>query len=136
MVAKNFGGFSADLNKFSKMMDISVSKVRRKVSLDLLKAITNMTPVKTGRAALSWNLSEGSPNTVVAPPGGGGGAAARAVAQQRGALALTDNPFATSYIVNSLPYIMALEFGHSKQAPMGMVRISLANIEAGLLSRG
>lgn len=31
-------------------------------------------------------------------------------------------------VVNGVPYIVALEFGHSKQAPDGMVRRSLAEI--------
>ncbi|MEN5258630.1 hypothetical protein [Pseudomonas protegens] len=32
----------------------------------------------------------------------------------------------TAYIVNNLPYAVPLEYGHSKQAPGGMVRITLA----------
>jgi hypothetical protein len=30
-----------------------------------------------------------------------------------------------TYLYNNLPYIQALEFGHSTQAPAGMVRVSL-----------
>lgn len=35
----------------------------------------------------------------------------------------------TAYIVNNLPYGIALEYGHSTQAPSGMVRVTLANFQ-------
>lgn len=35
----------------------------------------------------------------------------------------------TAYIVNNLPYAIPLEYGHSKQAPHGMVRVTLANFQ-------
>ncbi|CAI8816617.1 hypothetical protein [Pseudomonas chlororaphis] len=34
-----------------------------------------------------------------------------------------------AYIVNNLPYAVPLEYGHSKQAPGGMVRITLARFQ-------
>lgn len=36
----------------------------------------------------------------------------------------------TAYIVNNLPYAVPLEYGHSTQAPSGMVRVTLANFQA------
>ncbi|WP_370409137.1 hypothetical protein [Pseudomonas qingdaonensis] len=36
----------------------------------------------------------------------------------------------TAYIVNNLPYSVPLEYGHSTQAPSGMVRVTLANFQA------
>jgi hypothetical protein len=35
----------------------------------------------------------------------------------------------TAYITNSLPYAIPLEFGHSQQAPGGMVRITVARFQ-------
>lgn len=35
----------------------------------------------------------------------------------------------TAYIVNNLPYAVPLEYGHSKQAPGGMVRITLVRFQ-------
>jgi hypothetical protein len=35
----------------------------------------------------------------------------------------------TAYIVNNLPYGIALEYGHSKQAPSGMIRVTLARFQ-------
>jgi hypothetical protein len=36
----------------------------------------------------------------------------------------------TAYIVNNLPYAIPLEYGHSTQAPGGMVRVTLARFKA------
>ncbi|AXA25644.1 hypothetical protein [Pseudomonas putida] len=36
----------------------------------------------------------------------------------------------TAYIVNNLPYAVPLEYGHSTQAPHGMVRVTLAKFQA------
>jgi hypothetical protein len=35
----------------------------------------------------------------------------------------------TAYIVNNLPYAIPLEYGHSTQAPQGMVRVTLARFQ-------
>lgn len=35
----------------------------------------------------------------------------------------------TAYIVNNLPYAVPLEYGHSSQAPSGMVRVTLASFQ-------
>lgn len=35
----------------------------------------------------------------------------------------------TAYIVNNLPYAKSLEFGHSTQAPAGMIRVTVARFQ-------
>lgn len=45
------------------------------------------------------------------------------------ALANTLTAGQTAYIVNNLPYAIPLEYGHSSQAPSGMVRITLARFQ-------
>lgn len=35
----------------------------------------------------------------------------------------------TAYVVNNLPYAVPLEYGHSKQAPGGMVRVTLTRFQ-------
>lgn len=35
----------------------------------------------------------------------------------------------TAYIVNNLPYGVPLEYGHSKQAPHGMIRVTLSHFQ-------
>ena len=35
----------------------------------------------------------------------------------------------TAYLVNNLPYAVPLEYGHSSQAPAGMVRVTIAEFQ-------
>jgi len=35
----------------------------------------------------------------------------------------------TVYLLNNLPYSVPLEYGHSKKAPQGMVRMTLARFQ-------
>ncbi len=123
-VGKSAFGFEADLKKFGATLGISVSKVRRKLAFSLHAKITQRTPVDTGRLRASWFMSDSAPSTQVAPVG----------AKGKGEVTATfANPYDRTFIVNNLPYAWAIEFGHSDKAPMGMVRVSLAEVEAGLL---
>ena len=38
-------------------------------------------------------------------------------------------PGQMAYIINNLPYAIPLEFGHSTQAPGGMVRVTVARFQ-------
>ena len=79
-----------------------------------------------GRFRGNWQFSIDSPADgeldAVDPSGNAAVAALRA--QVSG---LTIGQMA--YIVNNLPYAIPLEYGHSKQAPHGMVRVTLANFQ-------
>ena len=79
-----------------------------------------------GRFRGNWMFSIGSPDTSTldqVDPGG-----SRSMARiVNGALEF--NAGETAYITNSLPYAIPLEYGHSTQAPSGMVRITLANFQ-------
>ena len=79
-----------------------------------------------GRFRGNWMFSIGSPDTstVDQVDPGGSRSMARIV---NGALHF--NAGETAYITNSLPYAILLEYGHSTQAPNGMVRITLANFQ-------
>lgn len=79
-----------------------------------------------GRFRGNWMFSIGSPDTstVDQVDPGGSRSMARIV---NGALQF--NAGETAYITNSQPYAIPLEYGHSTQAPNGMVRITLANFQ-------
>lgn len=126
-VRNTIGGFEADLKKFARTVNVDFGKVKRQVAFDLFGQITVETPSDTGRARASWMMSDGQPSAEVAPKG-------RHTAKGKVTATFSD-PFENVWIVNNLPYIFALEFGHSKQAPKGMVRVALSNVEAGILSR-
>lgn len=77
------------------------------------------TPVDTGRARASWAIGVGQINTAVAPD---------TVKGQPVAAAEPSVPAVTIgdvvYLTNALPYARRLEYGWSKQAPNGMVRLT------------
>ncbi len=135
--------FEADIGKFAKLLELRVNTVLQRLALDMMGRIILRTPVDTGRARSSWDLSIGTPSEWVPPEREGKGK--KIVAGQT--FTMSDNAgssvdskaFATAkditatqpvFIVSNLDYIEALENGHSKQAPVGMVVISLAEVEA------
>lgn len=109
------------IDKTSKTADAEV----RKICLDLLSGIVLKTPVDTGRARGNWMTSIGSPRTGTTLQTDKSGSGT--IADGMGDIAkATGNVF---WITNNLPYIYRLEFeGWSKQAPAGMVRVTINDI--------
>ncbi|WP_110947388.1 hypothetical protein [Pseudomonas bohemica] len=79
-----------------------------------------------GRFRGNWMFSIGSPdnNTTEEVDPSGSKSMARIV---NGAIEFKAGE--TAYITNSLPYAIPLEYGHSTQAPGGMVRITVARFQ-------
>lgn len=93
----------------------------------LTTRIIERSPVLTGRFKANWNVSYRTPDFSTTSSTDAG----RSHAQARKILNM---PIVGGniHIVNALPYADALEFGYSKKAPSGMVRVSLAEFEAGI----
>lgn len=116
--------FAVDLEKAAESLALaSAREAAVAIALSLHRRIVDQTPVRTGCARANWFLSEGAPrrdtttSVVPEPPP-----------------ALTgDSPI---YLTNSLPYIVPLEYGHSSQAPHGMIRVSISEIQAALAAGG
>lgn len=118
--------FEQDLRRLADRLDVEVTTVVKRTSLDIFTRIVRKTPVDKGRARASWNISAGQPDdSVVQEAGGQAGADARAQAK---ANAFDLSKVQAVFITNALPYIEPLENGHSSQAPRGMVRISLHEV--------
>lgn len=103
---------------FDKKVTKNVEATVRRVALDLLGTIKILTPVDTGRARSNWHLEVGVRDIVLVEPGGDLPAD---VSNYR-----IDK---TIFISNNLPYIQALEDGHSQQAPKGMVKDAIATVK-------
>jgi len=92
----------------------------RVAAIKTFSKIIKMTPVDTGRARGNWFIgldvgSELNAGKVRKGPA--------YVAKE-----LPDTIMGKkTYLYNNLPYIEALEYGHSTQSPKGMVRVSLLN---------
>jgi len=124
--------FEADLNAFAKKIDVDFGTVVKRVIIDLFNRIVVRTPVDTGRARASWGLQKDTSGEGVLPDGTHLSAAAATETAKKELRKLIDmkgKEYAVWWIFNNLPYAVPLEYGHSKQAPAGMVRISLAEVE-------
>ena len=139
-IETNTAEFEAKLLAFADKVGLEYGKVVAKFVLDLDRKIVLRTPVDTGWAQMNWNISADSPDfsyfpaerPVDSPLGADAARTALQRAQLWATIILTD-PHHTFYISNGIPYIEHLENGHSGQAPNGMVAVSIAEVEAGLL---
>lgn len=99
----------------------------QKIGMEALRRVVLKSPVDTGRFRGNWLVAIGIPATGTADRVDKGGkatiAAGKAVIE-----GLTSAQ--AIYICNNLPYAVALENGHSQQAPGGMVAVTLAELEA------
>lgn len=122
--------FKADLNKIAELFGTTVGVARRRIALQVWTGVVRMSPVLTGRFHGSWHLTEGSLDTSVLPPAPNG----TLNFYSRPSLPSLPKPdsFQVSWITNNLPYAVPLEEGHSGKAPQGMVRVTLASVEARL----
>lgn len=120
--------FKADLERAGQVLGIeSAREVAVTLGLQLVSKVSVGTPVDRGRARAGWNIAEGKIDTSVPPPVEEGQAIP---AKTYSAEGLTGK--SVIYITNSLPYIVPLEYGHSQQAPHGMLRIAIAEIMASI----
>lgn len=121
------GTFSLDVDKWIAKAKGKQDLVVRKVSLDIFRRVILRTPVRSGRARGNWqcainNIPVGEIETVDT----NGATTLEAVAD-----AIKDAKAGdVIYLVNNVPYILKLENGSSKQAPAGMVGITLTEFGA------
>lgn len=119
--------FKADIERINKKLDNVLTDFYRETGLSIRNRVAWKTPIKTGRAAASWNASVGEPDLETKPvdylnPAG---------APMDGKKDLTGYQLGENiYISNGVPYIQALNHGTSQQAPAGFVEATV--METGL----
>lgn len=136
------GRFSLDLSRWIGKAGRNGRTVVKKVVLDLGSSIVVKTPVGDpdtwagpapagyvgGRARGSWQYQKGAP--AEGEPGGvdpGGGSSISRIAA---GVAIGDAA-TVHYITSNVPYMRELEYeGRSKQAPEGMVRLSVTEFQS------
>lgn len=117
--------FKADLSAFVKRANGNADLVVRKVALDLLSSIVMKSPVDTGRFRGNWFVQEDVSPVQSSVTDKSGETTILAGATAVGQFSAGGKV----YILNHLPYSIELEHGHSKQAPAGMVKITVAEFE-------
>lgn len=94
----------------------------RKIVLDMFSGVILMSPVDTGRFRGNWQPAAGNmPTGTVELLDKDGTVVIAKVQGEVSGLKVGD----TIFMVNNLPYGPALETGHSKQAPVGMVGLTV-----------
>lgn len=134
--------FALSLAAFAAKAPDKARAVVRKVAIDTLSRVVLRTPVGNpqmwkskppagyvgGRLRANWNTSIGAPSLTVTAKRDAAGEAT--IQRGRGVIAASDGE-QPIYIMNSLPYVREIEYeGHSRQAPAGMVRITVAELQS------
>jgi hypothetical protein len=120
------GNFGLQLAEFAEQAKEAVDASLREVVIEIGNSLIRMSPVDTGRFRGNWQFS-------IDTPAGGTLADLDPTGTETLARLTGDSILfkagETAYIVNNLPYAIPLEYGHSDQAPGGMVRITLARFQ-------
>lgn len=117
--------FALDLSRFAAKAAANMQNVIRKIAFEGFKRIILRTPVDTGRARANWGVTIGKPGTShVEGEDKSGGATVNAALASVNSFDCNGSIFCT----NNLAYIIPLEYGSSKQAPQGMVRITVEEL--------
>lgn len=119
-------GFSDDVFRFTEKTKAAPSKIVRFVAFFAFERVLLRSPVDTGRFRASWRLSADKPDLTVATVADGSEpTSTQAIA---GIAPGTHHIF----ITNNLPYAIALENGHSRQAPSGVAGLAFLESKAQL----
>lgn len=119
-------------NLFADAINADIGKgkgrVRKKSPKALRKDFANKVGQEYtgGRFKNNWQVGVGEIDTDTSRPPAPNGSASLAAF---GATIKGWKPGQTIWLTNSLPYAQKLEYGHSKQAPQGMVRIAVQRFE-------
>lgn len=118
--------FAIDLERFGDTTREQAKTIFQKITLDLDRAVVLATPVDTGRARGNWFPSLQRPSSRVKDDveDKTGQSAINAQVGVVNRAKLGD----TLWLTNNLPYVLVLENGSSKQAPMGMVDFNLERV--------
>lgn len=117
--------FSADISRWVQKAEGNMDAVVRQAVVLASQSIVSMSPVDTGRFRANWNYSVGAPDesTSLWVDPTGGRTIRKIIAQSRSAKAGH-----VYYLTNALPYAQRLENGWSKQAPQGMVKLTVMDL--------
>lgn len=115
-------GFADDVAKWSAKTQAKIETAFRKISLDVFTEVILMSPVDEGTFRGNWQCAIGNvpQGTLDLTDPSGTATIAKVDAEVLGLKAGQ-----TIFLVNNLPYAQALEYGHSQQAPGGMIRLTV-----------
>ena len=118
--------FALDLSKAIEKAKDKAELATRKITLELFSNVILKSPVDTGRFRANWNCSIGSPDKSTSAETDKSGAGS--IGRVRSEVTKYTLDGRSIFLANSLPYAERLENGWSDQAPQGMVRLSIVEI--------
>ncbi len=120
------GSFAESLAAFAEQTKEAIDDVFREVVIEIGTSVIRLSPVDTGRFKGNWQFTVGAPsNQSVDTFDRAGHETIAALVAEVSRLEAGQ----VAYIVNNLVYGVPLEYGHSDQAPAGMVQITLARFQ-------
>lgn len=125
---QNAKDFSLKLNKQVLDTNEKIEDAIQVIAMDSLRGVVLKSPVDTGRFRGNWIVSVDSPNLTETQQTDVNGSAT--INKGMAAVEAFDINNSRIYIQNNLPYGNRLENGWSKQAPNGMVALTLSEISA------
>ena len=125
--AQNAKDFELRLNTAVLETQEKIEDAVQVIAMDTLRGVVLKSPVDTGRFRGNWIVSINSPSMEQTPAtdASGSGAINKGMAAIEGYDVETTSRI---YIQNNLPYGNRLENGWSKQAPEGMVSVTINEI--------
>jgi len=139
--------FKSDLEKFARAVDIGIEVVVKKIAIDIFTATVRRTPVAKGALRASWVIGVNIVSSDIVNVSGGklSKSGATAIANQQKSKLSKFKLGDSINITNNQPYCLVVEYGmfsgsgpkitaqgYSTQAPKGMLRKSIQEIEAGI----
>jgi hypothetical protein len=119
--------FALQISEFVKTVKAREDLVVRKLGLDILSSVVRMSPVLSGRLRGNWQVGLNAPVTGQLARLDKSGevtiSAGRSVLNGAKAGGIV-------FLSNNVPYAQRIEFGWSKQAPAGIVRITVARFQS------
>lgn len=124
--------------KLQKLTEEKMDQCVRRAIIRLFYAVVLPSPVDTGRFRANWNVAYGAPNLTTNEVTRSRGEKKRGlqVGNTRTSASNRERQQIESvklmkmdgkvYLTNNLVYAITLEYGHSAQAPHGMVRTAIA----------
>lgn len=132
--------FAAQLQAFADKAKLNTDMVVQKITLDVARSVIQKSPVGNpelwksapppgyvgGRFRANWMFGVGKVDTTTTSTVDKSGTGT--LSKLATAISATAAGGVT-YISNSLPYALPLEYGHSSQAPQGMVRNTVTEFQ-------
>ena len=124
-MAKATAEFGAQVKQFNRTAQEKLEKQLKRVCLRAFESIVQRTPVLTGCARGNWRVTFGTElsrafDITIRDTGGN-----KAISLASSTIMGKATVGTRVNITNSVPYIMRLEHGYSRQAPQGMVHITI-----------